>query len=142
MQVSINCNSTSLAPKGFSLAQTQEEFSSVGSKTSETKHFLKTFLCFLTSTYLLPKTYKVTISDMRRQPRVPGGPKGQVRGTREHGSKSLSLHYGTMLLSDGLSMLTPCFMTRSFTSHPWSFSEKLILSLVFIYIPETNSIIK
>lgn len=142
MQVSRNCNSTSPAPKGFSLAQTQEEFSSVGSKTSETKHFLKTFLCFLTSTYLLPETKKERISDLRRHSRVPRGPKVQVRGTKEHESKSLSLQYGTTKLPGGLSMLTCRFMTGIFTPRSWSFSKELILYMVLIYIPETNSIIK
>jgi hypothetical protein len=52
----------------------------MGSKTAETKHFLKTFLCFLTSTFLLPKTYKEVISDQYRQPMVPCGPKEQGKG--------------------------------------------------------------
>lgn len=57
---------------------------------------------------------------------MPSGPKVQVRGTREHQAKILSLHYGTKELPDGLSILTPCFMTQIFTSHSWSFSEELI----------------
>lgn len=103
----------------------------MGSKSSETKHFLKTFLCFLTSTFLLPKVYKETISNQCRKPRVPSGPK--VLG-REQESKILSWHHGTTELPNGLSMLTPCFKAGILITHSWSFSEELILYMVFFFI--------
>lgn len=41
-------------------------------------------------------------------------------------------------LPNGLSMLTPCFKAGILITHPWSFSEELILYMMFFHIPEMN----
>lgn len=105
----------------------------MASKTSETKHFLKTSLCFLTSTYLLPKKYQETIPHQCRQPSVPSRPK--VQG--EEGNRNPRFFPG-IVAPEGLSVLTSCFAAAILIPLLCSFSEELILYMVPFHSPETS----
>lgn len=105
----------------------------MGSKTSETKHFLKTCPCCLTSTYLLPKKYKETISHQCRQPSLPSRPKVQGK----EGNTNPRFFPG-IVAPEGLSALTSCFAAAILITLLCSFFEELTLYMVPFHIPETN----